>query len=147
VGESRRLAVAADVDRLAEIRSFVRDAVADFGGSKRLAADLVQAVDEAACNAIVHGYRGRPGEIEVEAAVRDRRVEIRILDRCPVFDPTTAANPDPRRAPRPTRSGGMGVGIQLLRSMAGEVRHHVRPGGGNVLTLVHAIDGPGDEEG
>ena len=43
----RRLLVTADVERLAEVRAFVREAVATFGGSKRVADDLVQAVDEA----------------------------------------------------------------------------------------------------
>jgi anti-sigma regulatory factor (Ser/Thr protein kinase) len=139
--------VDADVDRLAEVRSFVRQAVADFGGSNRAADDLVQAVDEATCNVMVHGYRGGPGEIEIEAAVRDRRIEISILDRGPAFDPRASASPDLSSAPAPTRPGGMGVGVHLLRTMADEVRHHVRPGGGNVLTLVRSIDQRRDEEG
>ena len=66
--------VASDVDRLADVRAFVREAVAEFGGSQRIADDLVQAVDEAVCNVMVHGYGGAPGEIEIEAALRDRRI-------------------------------------------------------------------------
>jgi len=139
--------VTAHVDRLAAVRSFVREAVADFGGSERAADDLVQAVDEATCNVMLHGYRGRPGEIEIEAALRDRRIEISVLDRGPAFDPTTAPNSDASGAPARRRPGGMGVGIRLLRTMADEVRHHVRPGGGNVLTLVRSIDEPRAEEG
>jgi len=42
-------------------------------------------------------------------------------------------------------AGGMGVGIELLRTMTDEVRHHVRPDGGNELTLVRSIDGPAEE--
>jgi len=55
--------VPSDVDRLAGVRAFVREAVADFGGSKRVADDLVQAVDEATCNVMLHGYGGSPGEV------------------------------------------------------------------------------------
>jgi len=145
-GERRRLRVPAGVDQLAEVRSFVRTAVADFGGSQRAADDLVQAVDEAACNVMVHGYRGSPGELEIEAALRDGRIEISVLDRGPTFDPTAAPSPDLTHAPVPPRPGGMGLGIHLLRTMADEVRHHDRPGGGNVLTLVRSIDQPREEE-
>ncbi len=52
--------IESDAKQLAEVRAFVRDAVATLGGSKRAVDDLVQAVDEAACNVTVHGYRGQP---------------------------------------------------------------------------------------
>jgi anti-sigma regulatory factor (Ser/Thr protein kinase) len=134
------LRVESDTDRLADVRAFVRDAVASFGGSKAVADDLVQAVDEATCNVMLHGYGHAPGSIDIEAALRDGRIEIRLLDRAPAFDPTAAAVRDTKRAPVPKRPGGMGVGIHLLRTMTDEVRHHVRPDGGNELTLVRSID-------
>jgi len=137
--------VPSDVDRLAEVRAFVREAVADFGGSRRVADDLVQAVDEATCNVMLHGYGGSPGEIEIDAAVRDGRIEIRLADRAPAFDPTAAPAHDASRPPVSRRPGGMGVGIHLLRTMTDEVRHHVRPDGGNELTLVRSIDDPARE--
>jgi serine/threonine-protein kinase RsbW len=142
----RSISVPASVDELAKVRSFVRDTVEGFGGSKRVADDLVQAVDEATCNVMLHGYGGNPGEVEIEAAVRDQRIEIRILDRGPLFDPTTAPTPAPGAVPEPTRPGGMGVGIQLLRTLTDEVHHSARPDGGNELTLVRSIDGPAEED-
>ena len=141
----RRLHVLANVDQLADVRAFVRETVAGLGGSKRVADDLVQAVDEVACNVMLHGYGGKPGELDLEARANDGLIEIRILDRAPVFDPTAAASPDTSQAPEPTRPGGMGVGIHLLRTMTDSVRHHVRPGGGNELTLVRSIDGSTDD--
>jgi serine/threonine-protein kinase RsbW len=142
----RRLRVPASVDHLAEVRSFVRDSVAAFGGSKRVSDDLVQACDEATCNVILHGYRSQPGDIDIEASVRDRRIEIRILDRTPTFDPTTAPTRDASTPPAPTRIGGMGLGIELLRTLTDEVHHSARPDGGNELTLVRSIDSPTQEE-
>ena len=142
----RRIQVSASVESLAEVRTFVRDCVADLGGSKRVADDLVQAVDEATCNVMLHGYHAKPGDIEIEAGLRDRKIEIRILDRAPAFDPTAAPKREQAVAPRPTRPGGMGLGIELLRSMTDEVHHSVRPDGGNELTLVRSIDGPAQEE-
>ena len=101
-----QLVVPADVERLSEVRGFVREVVGELGGSNRDAEDLVQAVDEATCNVMLHGYGGKPGEIEVEAAWRDHRIEIRILDRAPVrcasWRPVAAS----RSALRMSRSGG-----------------------------------------
>jgi anti-sigma regulatory factor (Ser/Thr protein kinase) len=141
-----KIQIPASVDHLAEVRSFVRDCVADFGGSKRVADDLVQAVDEATCNVMLHGYKSQPGDIDLEASVKDGNIEIRILDRSPTFDPTAAPARNPRAAPVPTRIGGMGLGIELLRGLTDEVHHSVRPDGGNELTLVRSIDGPTQEE-
>ena len=142
----RAIRVPASVDNLAEVRSFIRDCVAEFGGAKRIADELVQAVDEATCNVMLHGYQSQPGDIEVEAAVRDRKIEIRILDRGPTFDPTAAPQRDPVAPPAPTRPGGMGLGIELLRTLTDEVHHSARPDGGNELTLVRSMDGPTQEE-
>lgn len=138
--------VESDTNQLPDVRQFVREAVSTFGGSKQLASDLVQAVDEATCNIMLHGYGGEPGAIEIEAALRDGRIEIRLLDRTPSFDPTAAPANDTSKPPVSKRRGSMGVGIHLLRTMTDEVRHHVRPDGGNELTLVRSIDGPAEEE-
>jgi anti-sigma regulatory factor (Ser/Thr protein kinase) len=142
---ARTMRVSSDVDRLSDVRAFVRDAVVEFGGSKRDAEDLVQAVDEATCNVMLHGYGGTPGDVEIEAALKAGRIEIRLLDRAPAFDPTAAPKPDLSKPPVSKRPGGMGVGIHLLRTMTDEVRHHVRPDGGNELTLVRSIDDPAKE--
>ncbi|HJP89864.1 MAG TPA: ATP-binding protein [Candidatus Limnocylindrales bacterium] len=142
----RHLRVGNDANQLADVRAFVRAQVADLGGSRRTAEDLVQAVDEATCNVMVHGYGGSPGEIDVEASRVGDAIQIRLLDRSTPFDPTAAAaRTDTSVAPVPKRPGGMGVGIELLRTMTDEVRHHVRPDGGNELTLVRSIDGPAEE--
>jgi len=142
----RAIRIPASVDNLAEVRSFVRDCVADFGGSRRVADDLVQAVDEATCNVMLHGYKSQPGDIDIEASVRDRKIEIKILDRAPAFDPRTAPTRDATTPPVPTRIGGMGLGIELLRTLTDEVHHSGRPDGGNELTLVRSIDSPTQEE-
>ena len=142
----RTMVVESEVDQLADVRAFVREAVAGFGGSKRAAEDLVQAVDEATCNVMVHGYGGTPGEIEIKATVNDGRIEIRLRDRSRPFDPTMVPTRDASAPPVPKRRGGMGVGIELLRTMTDEVRHHIRPDGGNELTLVRSIGDPAKED-
>ncbi|HUQ44904.1 MAG TPA: ATP-binding protein [Candidatus Limnocylindria bacterium] len=145
---SRRLSIPADVQNLAAVRAFVRTSVTDLGGSQRAADDLVQAVDEVACNVMLHGYGGKPGEveIEIEALVEEQQLEVRILDRAPVFDPTAAPAVDTSLPPVSKRPGTMGVGIHLARTMTDEVRHDVRPGGGNALTLVRSIEARTEED-
>ncbi len=140
------LRVESDANRLAEVRAFVREAVTTLGGSKRAVDDLVQAVDEAACNVTVHGYRGQPGPIEVEIARRGDSIAIRLMDRAATFDPTAGPEPDPGKPRLTPRNGGMGAGIHLLRKMMDEVHHSARPDGGNELTLVRSIDRPSEEE-
>lgn len=65
----RRIRIAADLERLAEVRQLVREAAEAAGATTDAVDDLVQAVDEAATNIVVHGYAGRPGWVEVEVAV------------------------------------------------------------------------------
>ena len=56
----RRVTIPAELDRLAEIRAVVRDVARGCEAPADCIDDLVQAVDEAATNIIVHGYRRRP---------------------------------------------------------------------------------------
>ena len=142
----RLLTVPSDADRLADVRAFVRKAVADFGGSKRASDDLVQAVDEATCNVMLHGYAGKPGEIDIEAALRDRNIEIKILDRAPAFDPTVGGDTGTPNLALPSRPGGMGVGVHLLRTLVDAVHHAARSDGGNELTLVRSIEDRAEED-
>jgi anti-sigma regulatory factor (Ser/Thr protein kinase) len=136
----RHLAVDSDVNRLADVRAFVRDAASGLGASERSIQDLVQAVDEASCNIMLHGYGGRPGPIELAVERRGDAIEVRLTDRARPFDPTAGPDPDPATPPRKLRPGGMGVGIHLLRTMMDEVHHAALPGGGNELTLVRSIE-------
>jgi stage II sporulation protein AB (anti-sigma F factor) len=140
----RSLRVSGGVEQLAALRAFVRDAAAEFGAGAGATDDLVQAVDEAACNIVVHGYRNRAGEIEAEARLRDGRIEIRLLDRGLEFDPTAVPVPDLETHPIARRPGGMGV--HLMRLGTDAVQHRRRAGGGNELTLVRSLDDAAREE-
>ena len=140
------MTVDADLDRIADIRALVREVALSSNAPPACLDDLVQAVDEATCNVMLHGYKSQPGDIDIEASVRDRKIEIKILDRAPAFDPRTAPTRDATTPPVPTRIGGMGLGIELLRTLTDEVHHSARPDGGNELTLVRSIDSPTQEE-
>ena len=76
--------------------------------------DLVQAVDEASTNVIVHGYRGRPGWLEVEVALEDEQFVVTLEDAAPAVRPDGRAEPDLSSRPSSRRPGGMGV--HLMRA-------------------------------
>jgi anti-sigma regulatory factor (Ser/Thr protein kinase) len=134
---SRSIRIDADLDALAKVRTFVRSAADEAGAPEACRSDIVQAVDEAATNAIVHGYGGRPGWLEVGAAVEDGRFVVRLEDGAPEFDPTSVPEPDLSVPPMARRPGGMGV--HLMRACTDTLSYRPRPGGGNILTLVQAI--------
>ena len=88
------LRVAADVAQLAAIRAFVEQQASARGVDAFNCYDLILAVNEAATNIVVHGYCGRPGEIEIELRRRGDGIEIRLRDQAPLFDPTRVPAPD-----------------------------------------------------
>ena len=141
---ARSLRVDADLEALAQVRAFVRDAAADAGAPESCRSDIVQAVDEAATNAIVHGYAGASGWLEVNASLEPGRFVVELEDGARAFDPTTVPEPDLSVAPMARRPGGMGV--HLMRQCTDAMTHRPRPGGGNILTLVRAT-GPDWKEG
>lgn len=94
--------------------------------------DIVLALDEAVANVIEHGYRGAPGEIEVDAALSQDGVELRVVDGASPFDPLGAAPPDLGGDLDSRRIGGLGV--HLIRTLMDEVEYR-RENGRNVLLM------------
>ena len=134
----RTLRIPSDVARLADVRELIRSAAIAAGADRADVGDLVQAVDEAATNAIVHGHAGRDGWVEVRVALDDGRLVVTIEDDAPRFDPTTVPEPDLSVPPEHRRPGGMGV--HLARLCVDEIAYRPRPGGGNILTLVRRLE-------
>jgi len=142
---ARSIRIEADLGALAEVRTFVRSAADEAGAPEASRSDIVQAVDEAATNAIVHGYEGRPGWLEVGASVEDGRFVVRLEDGAREFDPTSVPEPDMSVSPMDRRPGGMGV--HLMRACTDTMSYRPRPGGGNILTLVRATGPDWTKEG
>ena len=132
----RRLRIPAELERLADVRAAVRDLARACAAPVTCIDDLVQAVDEAVTNIIVHGYRGQPGTIDLTTELIGDDIVITLEDRAPDFDPTTIPAPDITIPPHRRRPGGMG--IHLMRLALDSVHHRPRPGGGNILTLTRS---------
>jgi serine/threonine-protein kinase RsbW len=140
---SRSVRVPSDLDQLSTVRDLVRTVAREADASDACTADLVQAVDEATTNAIIHGHAGKPGWVEVTAAAKGDTLEVTIADDAPPFDPTSVPMPDLSVHPMQRRPGGMGV--MLARLCVDEMTYRPRPGGGNILTLVRTFERNGKE--
>lgn len=139
-----RLRIEAQLDRVAEARALVRGFALDHGAPEVCVDDVVQAVDEALTNVIVHGYDGRDGTIDVTVARDGDTLEITLVDDGPPFDPTAVPEPDLAVPPHLRRPGGMG--IHLMRLATDSIAHEARPGGGNMLTMRRRMDPRPKEE-
>ena len=141
---SGQLRIDADLDRLAEVRRFVRQQAAAAHAPIECLDDLVQAIDEAATNVIVHGYRRVGGWLEIGITLEDDQFIVSLEDGAPAFDPTTVPEPDLSVPPMARRPGGMGV--HLMREATDGLSYRPRPGGGNILTMSRALQRAAKEE-
>lgn len=128
----------AERKNLSAIRDFVESQMAEAGAGQKNIDDLIQAVDEAATNIIVHGYRDLPGWIEVEVRVTRRTATVILRDQAPTFHPDEAPRPD-LTLPLHKRPVG-GLGVYLMRKCVDELKHNTPEGGGNELFLVKRLE-------
>lgn len=128
-----RLTIHAARENLAALRDFVCGRLASAGVPDEVVNDVVQAVDEAACNIITHGYQGKPGEISLELVYDSSVITIRLTDQAPLFDPTRLPPGEKHRPMEERVSGGMGV--LLMRKMMDTIAYRVTADGYNELTL------------
>jgi serine/threonine-protein kinase RsbW len=140
----RTLRIPAELDRIADVRTLVRDVAGRCNAPQPCMDDLVQAVDEAATNVILHGYRGQPGWLDVAAERVGDTIVITIEDEAPHMDPTLVPEPDLSIPPDRRKPGGMG--IHLMRMATDRLEHAPRPGGGNILTMARRLDPRPKEE-
>ncbi len=133
----RRIRIPAELERIAEVRALVRGVAEACDAPIDCEDDLVQAVDEAVTNVVLHGYRGSPGTVDVHVERDAEDVVITIEDDAPLFDPLSVPPPDLTTPPEHRVPGGMG--IHLMRQAADRVEHRPRDGGGNILTITRRL--------
>jgi len=142
------MAVEASSGQLAGLRSFVRGYAGAAGADEEATADLVQAIDELACNVIEHGYSGAGGRLELDLEIAGDALVARLRDTAPAFDPRAA--PEPRTdLPLDQRPLG-GMGIHLARTLTDGFDHRILPGGGNEVILTKRLrttDTPEGDDG
>lgn len=127
------LTIPAEVKYLTTLRRFVEETAQALQADREAVEDMILAVDEAATNIILHGYRGQPGDIEVEVSIEGDTLQVRLSDWAPLFDPTEVPPPDLSLPLERRRFGGLGV--YIARQCMDEVAYCVSPEGCNELTL------------
>ena len=132
-----KLRIESDVNNLAKIRNFIRQSISKPGVDEEVVDDVILAVDEAATNIMLHGYKSHSGMIEIDVDARADRLTIIITDQAPGFDPTLVPPPD-LTLPLEQRPLGK-YGVFLIRNNVDDVNYDSLPGGGNQLTLVKYI--------
>jgi serine/threonine-protein kinase RsbW len=133
MGDGKFIRVPADRKYLAAIRDFIHEQAKSYGAAPVEIDSLIQAVDEAVANVIIHGYKDGPGEITIEVSDTPDSILVMIRDHAPSFDPTKAPEPN-INLPLEKRPVG-GLGIHLIRHCVDEISHSVPVNGGNILVL------------
>lgn len=102
--------------------------------------DVKTAVSEAVTNAVIHGYQGKEGTIELEAwAEMEKKLTVIIRD-------TGIGIRDVKRAMEPmytTDKTGMrsGMGFSFMEAFMDEVKVESVPGKGTTVTMAKVIGG------
>jgi serine/threonine-protein kinase RsbW len=128
------LQVTAELPNLAVVRCFVEEMATGLEFDCKVIDDMLQAVEEAVANTILHGYSRQPGAIEVEVQRERDELVVRLRDQAPHFDPTGFPPPDLTLPLEERRPGGLG--IHLMRQFTDTVIYRVTSDERNELTLV-----------
>lgn len=134
-GRSQTFEVEAQSDSLPILRKELGSLLEATGFSAREKNDLLLSVDEVLTNVIRHGYRDKTsgaekGKISLLFSDLEDRVEIKIEDKAPCFDPRKVPSPV-----LPSEKPG-GLGIHLVRSLMDEIHYEALKPKGNRLRLI-----------
>src|SRR5271169_6163051 len=109
-----KLSLPAELDSLAELRRYVKEAAGGAGIDEARAYRLQLAVDEIATNIILYGYKdiGAPAVISIGGEMRDDALVITLEDHAQAFDPRTVRMPEAKDLAKPLEEraiGGLGI--------------------------------------
>lgn len=133
-----RLEIDSKLDNEGFIRSMVAAFALQINPTLSEINDIKTAVSEAVTNCIVHGYNGGPGKITVEVGLKNKLIDITIIDNGVGID-------DIERAKEPfftTRANDerSGMGFTLMESFMDNLEVKNNPGGGTVVNMTKTID-------
>ena len=130
-------------DGISENESFARMAVAAFAvqlnPTMNELADIKTAVSEGVTNAIVHGYEGKGGYVEIRADITGNLLHIEIIDEgvgieniALAMEPFYTTRADEERS---------GMGFSVMESFMDKLDVASAPGEGTRLTMLKRIKG------
>ena len=125
----------AELGSLHLIRDFVEQTLADEGVPRSIVSDLILAIDEAATNIIVHGYKRNTGDIQVTAGKKNNQCVITLIDSAPAYNPLCAPAVDMETSPEERDNPG-GFGVYLISRMVDKIDYCRLEDEHNRLTLM-----------
>ncbi|HUK58156.1 MAG TPA: ATP-binding protein [Stellaceae bacterium] len=137
-GNEATIAVCADNEAMAQVRSFVEN----FGQARAVgAADLARvliAVEELVTNIVRYGYGPgqQPGSVRVTLRLVGNRLSVEIVDDSRPFDPFAVPEPD-LDAPIEARTIG-GLGLYIVKALM-DVTRYRRDGAHNVVEISRPV--------
>lgn len=131
------LSLIADLDKLGDVRAFIKRAGTALGAPDEMIGDLCLVVDEAVTNIVLHGYAGAGGPVEIHVERDGDDLVVLLRDRAAAFDGHGVQAPKLDESLAERKFGGMGV--YLIRQLTDRSEFRSRAGGGNELRLVKRL--------
>ena len=102
--------------------------------------DIKTAVSEAVTNAVVHGYDGKGGSVEIRAEIQDEWLEVEIEDEGIGMDDVGQAM-EPLYTSRP-ETNHAGMGFTFMEAFMDELEVTSTPGQGTKVKMRKKIERP-----
>ena len=133
----RHLILHNDIQQIPQLAEFVETIASEMSIDQGLAMNLNLALEEAVTNVILYAYpEGSDGLVDVEAILREGRIDFIITDSGRPFDPTAAPEADTTLGVEERPIGGLG--IFLVRNIMDTVSYE-RKDGKNILSMTKTI--------
>jgi len=126
------MTIGSDIAGIPAVSARLEEGMGACGFSPEEVLDTQLAVEEVITNIIVHGYQKPGNEIHLSGHFTRDRIEIRITDTAPRFDPLSIPEPDLDADIDERRIGGLG--IYLVRQVMDSLSYRYE-NGKNVLTM------------
>ncbi len=124
----------AELPDLDDMRRFVEESAFKLGADEDAVGEMVLAVNEAVTNILLHGYRSRPGNVEIGVERQGNNLVVILRDHAPQYDPTSVPPPDLSLSLEERPLGGLGV--HMMRQFTDELRYRVTDDGANELLFI-----------
>ena len=132
------------INAIAENEYFARVAVAAFSvkmdPTMEELSDIKTAVSEAVTNAVVHGYDGKGGPVEIRAEINENWLEIEIEDEGIGIDNIEQAM-EPLYTSRPEENHA-GMGFSFMEAFMNDLEVTSAPGKGTKVRMRKQIERP-----
>ena len=136
-GKDKHLILHNDIQQIPQLAEFVETIAREKSLEQSLAMSLNLALEEAVTNVILYAYpEGSDGLVEIEAILKEKRLDFIISDSGVAFDPTQKPDTDITLGVQERRIGGLG--ILMVKTIMDKVEYR-RENGKNILSMTKHI--------